>query len=300
LKKLSAMIKAGKITLLITDQVKDEFFRNRENKIYDALKTIRDTKIKQDFPRFLLDYSQCTRLREIQKEYEKEHKDLLINVLDDIKNRELAADKLVIELFNVGEQLKHNEENIRKARQRIEIGAPPGKNGSLGDAINWEMLIEYGYASWDDLYFISADKDYSSHLYEETLNEYLQKEWTEKNKSKIHYFSRLSQFFKKMFPAIEFDENIERQILVSNLCEAASFKGTHKAIMGLIWEDTFTKKEIDLLFMALIENSQINGIIDDADVDSFYKQLWKDYRKHLDTSLVESVESILFLKNRNK
>ena len=52
---------------------------------------------------------------------------------------------------------------IERAQLRSDVGNPPGKKDSLGDAINWEWLLEQEIEFWDDeLIIISADGDYES------------------------------------------------------------------------------------------------------------------------------------------
>ena len=49
--------------------------------------------------------------------------------------------------------------------RRTEVGNPPGKADSLGDALNWEWLLEQEIEFWDDeLILISSDNDYESEL----------------------------------------------------------------------------------------------------------------------------------------
>ena len=293
LRKLSTMIKAKKITLLLTDQVRDEYFRNRESKINEAFKYFKDLKTKHDFPRLIHEYPQYKKMKEHLRNYEIEYKSLIDLLISDIKEKKLPADQLIKELFDSSEIIIHEQNQIETAKTRMMIGSPPGKNGSLGDAINWEMLIDYSYASWDDLYFISSDKDYNSCLYENTMNEYLRKEWQDKTSTRIHYYNRLSAFFKDKFPDIQFNENIERQVLVNELCESSSFKETHKSIRDLFGENNFTKDEYVKIFSALIQNQQINQIIDDDDVNKFFASMILAGRKYLSKELLAKTEEYI-------
>ena len=50
LRKLIVLLDKEEVHLLLPEQVIHEFRRNRENKIYDLLKRLRDQKIKYQFP----------------------------------------------------------------------------------------------------------------------------------------------------------------------------------------------------------------------------------------------------------
>ena len=60
---------------------------------------------------------------------------------------------------------------LDKATDRTEIGNPPGKKGSLGDAIIWESLL--GHAPDEPLHFVSDDIDYKSKLNKLKMKDFL-------------------------------------------------------------------------------------------------------------------------------
>lgn len=277
LKKLLALINTNEIHLLITDQIKDEYYRNRSNKISDALRLLKDNKVDLKFPRFALDYPQCETLIRIQKEYNLLFKELMLSIDSDINEMNLAADKLIDELFNAAELIETKNENIEQAKNRILIGNPPGKNNSLGDAINWELLIDYTYKTFDDMYFISSDNDFSSCLNASVFNEFLLREWKFKMENNFHFYNKLSSFFKVNYPTIEFDEDIEKHIYVHKLINSRNFRETHDAIFNLMWYTEFNGFEIESMFKALLTNDQIKKIKSDSDVKEFYSSLWSKY-----------------------
>jgi predicted nucleic acid-binding protein len=67
LKKLVLLLSQGKLTLFLPWQVIQEFQRNRENKIEDALKTFSKQKLDFQFPQFCKDYPEYKELRDLQK-----------------------------------------------------------------------------------------------------------------------------------------------------------------------------------------------------------------------------------------
>ncbi|MEQ1761458.1 MAG: PIN domain-containing protein [Vicinamibacterales bacterium] len=56
LRKLSALVKDKRVTLWLPEQVIHEFRRNREGKIQDALKQLRDQRLNLQFPSICKDY----------------------------------------------------------------------------------------------------------------------------------------------------------------------------------------------------------------------------------------------------
>ena len=289
--KLHKMIEAREITLLITDQVINEYYRNREKKINDAIKQIRD--IKQDFPRFIVDYKEYLELRDIYKNYSSKYEELMDKVATDISSNTLAADRIITDLITVAKQLNHQKVHLEKAKERISVGNPPGKNGSLGDAINWEILLDFAYDEYEEIHFVSIDKDYGSILDDNKINEYLEREWSNKVKNKLYYYDRLSSFFKKNYPVIEFNENIDRQIDVSKLCNSQNYRDTHKAISKLNTYVTFSTKDVTRILEALQNNSQINGIIEDHDIFWFYQTIWMKYIKDVNNEIKSKIEPLL-------
>lgn len=56
--KLAVLIDKGDVTLWLTEQVKNEFKRNRESKISDAVKKLKEQKSKPQFPQICKDYEE--------------------------------------------------------------------------------------------------------------------------------------------------------------------------------------------------------------------------------------------------
>lgn len=87
---------------------------------------------------------------------------------------------------------------VDKAKFRLDIGNPPGKNGSLGDAINWESLVDK-VPSDEDVHFITDDNDYYSALEEHKVKPFLLREWQDKKSGNICCYRRLSTFFSDFY-----------------------------------------------------------------------------------------------------
>ena len=202
LKKLAEALDNKEIRLIITRQVIDEFYRNREAKIADSLKSVKDQKPSDKFPGIFREYEEFEFLKKALNEYKEYKKQIMVKLMKDIADKNLKADLIIKNLFDKAEHMETDKEILLAAKNRMDIGNPPGKKGSYGDAINWETLIMR--ASNNDLYFIARDKDYDSPMEGKNLmNDFLMVEWNEKKKSDIHYYNELSTFFKNEYPKIE-------------------------------------------------------------------------------------------------
>ena len=94
-------------------------------------------------------------LRAAQRDYERNHGLLVTELTNAAHTRQLKADKVINELFSVGTSYSMENSIVASAQIRMSLGNPPGKNGSLGDAVNWETLLKM-IPSKEDLFFISV------------------------------------------------------------------------------------------------------------------------------------------------
>lgn len=195
LKKLIVLLEQKKVTLYVPRQVISEFNRNREIKIADGLKRFKEQRLSFQFPQICRDYPEYEKLRHLQHDYEAEHAKLLNRLNQDISAYELKGDRITSELFRLGTKIECSDTLVERARTRFDLGNPPGKKGSLGDAVNWEALLS-DVPENTDLHFISEDRDFSSALNEEVFNGFLAVEWTKKKGSTLIFYKRISAFFK--------------------------------------------------------------------------------------------------------
>jgi predicted nucleic acid-binding protein len=141
LRKLVDLVKAGKIELLLPQQVVDEYWRNREGVIADAIKRFQQTKAQSTVPNVIRAYPDAVKLKQAVNAVNQLVKDLTAQVREDIDASSLRADTLVEELFASAQVAPISDEIIERAEKRCLVGNPPGKKGSFGDAINWEWLL---------------------------------------------------------------------------------------------------------------------------------------------------------------
>ena len=292
LRKLSVLIDKDKIKLILPRQVINEFRRNRENKIADALKRLKDQKIKLQFPQICKDYPEYKELKDQQKEYGKSHSVLIQKLTNDVENHQLKADAITSELFEKAGIIEYEKEIIESAKLRMAIGNPPGKNQSLGDAINWETALKH-VSDLDDIHFVADDKDYYSALNDNTFNEFLLAEWKDNKHSDLFCYRRLSTFFKEHFPEIKLASEIEKELLIKELSRSSSFADTHIAISKLSKYSEFTVAQVDEILEAALSNSQILWIIKDEDVKEFISTVKEGKESKLNEANLKEISNYL-------
>ena len=161
---------------------------------------------------------------------------------------------------------------IHAAEIRYRAGNPPGKDNKLGDAINWECLMAT-VPNGEDLFFISADRDYSSVIDDSKFNLFLREEWHQNKGSNIIFFKSLVSFLKAHFKDIQLQAEQEKDDLIIALSQSRCFATTHAVIKQLSAYSDWSKRQIEDLFSAAIGNYQVLWILTDEDVAGFYNEL---------------------------
>lgn len=147
LKKSLVAVERKRIRLYITEQVINEFKRNREAKIADALKRFTDQTLPDQFPQICKAYDEYNILKKILRRYSEVRGQLL-------------------------EKLEVDENIIERAKIRVMRGNPPGKINSYGDSINWGLLLE-NVPNDEDLHLVTEDQDYTSKIAKDKLTQFL-------------------------------------------------------------------------------------------------------------------------------
>lgn len=291
IEKISALQKSGELRLLVTEQIVEEHYRNRDRELSESFKRIEGIASSAQVPRFAEHYEQSKDVKEALDKA-KNAKVALVNILkSEIANGNLRADKVIDDLFSSTPLLKRTDGSIERARLRRELGNPPGKKDSLGDQINWEILIE-NIEAGQDIHIISKDGDYRGAILDGVPNSFLSMEWKRLKGASVFIYSGLSDFAKKHFPDIKLPSDAIKSTLMQKLSGSGSFSQTHDAIAELneISGDLSATDAIVLL-NSLLENLQINWIISDDDVKDFFKQLylthWSSIPLEMDEKLNE-------------
>lgn len=292
LKKLAVLLQKKEIHLLLPAQVVQEFRRNRDAKIADALKKLREQKLDFQFPQLCKDYREYKKLRMLQKEYEKTHAELLSQVASDVEAQKLKADLIIEGLFSAAKVLATTPQLVASARLRMDLGNPPGKEGSLGDALNWESLLEHA-PELEPLHFVTDDRDYASPLASTPFNAFLRAEWQSRKDADLIAYKRLSGFFKSEFPQIHLASEIEKDLLIKKLAISGNFANTHDVIAQLNQFSEFTVAQVNAILSAVLTNNQVGWIATDEDVRAFLKGAIAGKEKQLDQEALTEVRDLM-------
>ncbi len=272
LKKIIKLSQNGKIKIYLPQQVKDEFSRNRERVIKESVGVFEKSKANASLPNIAKSHTKVSDLRRLQEEFNQLVKEIKSDIDEQISDGKLKADELVSVLFSQLNTSAIDTSIIDKARLRKELGNPPGKNGNLGDSINWEWLLS-NVPAGEDLNIVSSDSDYSSELIDGDIKKFLADEWVLNKDSEIKLYKGLPDLLKDHFPHIKLSDEIDKQAAINQLESSWAFTTTHDAISKLDKFAEFGDGELSQLINAYISNSQIHWILGDEDVLNFAKKI---------------------------
>lgn len=262
----------GAATVHLTEQVCDEFFRNRENKIKDALKKFKDVKFAAQLPAFMKQYEEYEQIKQKSAELQELAKAISQKVDSDVVDNSLLTDTLIKDIFAKSTPIPTTPELFTKAQMRMALGNPPGKNGSMGDSINWIALLD-AVPDGEDLHVISEDGDFYSTLDENRPHPFLTKEWSDKKHATLSVYRTLSSFLKEHFDGVAFSYDKDKNALIESLAESRGFAVTHNLIAKLEQFGYFSLKEVQRILAAAVANNQFGWIATDDDVFTFLKRV---------------------------
>jgi PIN domain len=262
----------GAATVHLTQQVRDEFKRNREGKIKDALKRFSDNKFAAQLPSFMKSYEEYEAIQKLSGQIRELVISLTSKVNADIAASKLEADALISDIFSRSRIIETTPDVFATANMRVGVGNPPGKNGSLGDAINWTLLLE-NVPDHEPIHIISADGDYFSVIDENAPHPFLQDEWKARKQSSMHVYRTLDAFLKKHFDGVAFPFNREKDALIDDLASSGSYATTHHTVAELEAFSYFSLEEVERVLDAVIKNSQVGGVVGDDDVSDFISRI---------------------------
>lgn len=275
LRQVFASHEDGVVTVYLTQQVRDEVHRNRENMLNDTMATFRKPGIGIQTPSFVQNYPEAQQLIDLLENMTRTHKQLLDKIETDIKKKDLLADRLLKDIFASGRVLPRNSDIDEMAIQRMHVGNPPGKKRSVGDAINWLTLLKE-VPSEKDIHIISEDGDFFSVFDKEAPNPFLSNEWTEAKSSTLYVYRGLRPFMEKHFDGTDFALEIKTE-LIERLKYSPSFATTHDIIAKLEDCSYYSSAEVLQVLDAVVQNDQVHGIVTDLDVTDFLIRITKPY-----------------------
>jgi hypothetical protein len=292
-RKLLAAIRAGELKLWTTPQVVDELGRNRESKVADSLRSLQDLKPAPAIPQMARNLPEFAQFVDAKRTFEEHVGTLHTQLSEQFWSGTLAADAVLGELLAAAESVPITEEIVEAARRRVEVGNPPGKKGSLGDALNWEALLKACRAG-EDMHLVTGDSDFVSKLSKDRVSTYLADEWRDAKASEIHLYRKIGEFLDDRFPHIKVVSEYEKERRIRRLIESGSFATTHLAIAGLSSYTDFSDQEAQDLLEAAVHNPQIGRIAIDPDVQKFLSYLARHYGHLLDDETRLEFDAIVF------
>lgn len=292
LQKLVALVCGGAVNLLLPEQVVNEFTRNRANKIADALKRLREQRLSHGFPQLCKGYEEYENLVRALQQCEKSHARLLSRLTEDGAQGSLKADAIIQELFKVAKLPPTSSVVVDRARLRMDLGNPPGKKGSLGDAVIWETLLEV-VAKGEDLYLVCGDNDYFSPLGDDLLDPYLLQEWSTSKGSQLWAYRRLSSFFADKFPNIKLASQVEAGLLIAEFANSSSFGQTHNVIAKLSKLSDLTPEQVNEIVAVAVTNRQVYWIAHDPDVKRFLSTVVSGREDQIDPDNLRRIQYVL-------
>lgn len=289
--KIKVLIKNKKLQLHLPEQTLDEFNRNRETKIADALRRFKEEKLNNQFPQICKSYPEFEKLKSLLKDFEVYKSKLIKSMTEDIFKRNLTADKIINELFSLARIYQIDDHVINLAKNRFDLGKPPGKNKSYGDALNWESLLR-NIKHGEDLYFVSDDRDYYSEIDSTYFNDYLLQEWERIQESNLYHFRRISDFFKTKFPEIHLASEMDKDFLINELTIPKTFAASRSTLYSLSKYADFSVQQLNDIAMACATNNQIYWIRDDSDIKKIIHQIIDPNRDKIDPSILAKFDAI--------
>jgi predicted nucleic acid-binding protein len=304
LNKLLVLQKKKDINIYLPKQVEDEFLRNRESTIKNALQQFKEDSLKDKIPNMAKTYEEYTELEKAKKNYSEAKNSIMEKMEKDIANQSLKADELIKGIFENAIKIEMSKDTFTEAFRRHNVGNPPGKKDSLGDAINWELLLlefsRKGKREKRDLCIISSDGDFRSELDDDEPKPFLVKEWQDKAKGNLSLFKRISLFTKKHFPDINIAAESEKQLSIANFIESGSFRNTHHAASELSKFSDFSDYQVTEILKACLSNGQISSILDDEDITEFIVGILEKYSSKISYPLRENVANKLSTSTDNE
>jgi hypothetical protein len=288
LEKLPALTAAGEVILWLPDSVQDEYRRNRPKVVSDALKALRDSRLKVSPPALSQGLPERRALEDAARDVQRAHSTLMRTLEAQAASNSLPADLVIDKLFAAATTIG-TAPFLGAARQRRELRQPPGKADSVGDALTWEALLQT-LPQGAELHFVSSDQDFQSPLTPDAFHEYLADQWTRVHGAPAILYSDLDRFLSQHFTAIKVPSDIPKVRLIQDLETSGSFVGTHSIVAQLAKYDVFSAEQARLIALHSVRNSQVRWIAADADVKEFLTRILDSHRASIPPELTGILE----------
>lgn len=180
--------------LIITDQVFDEFIRNRDKRLLELINNFQKNNLKIHTSAIIKTLHDFHEFEEIKSKFARIN-EKIVKELQEMK-QDKEKDPVFTSFLNLYynsevTKLNRNDEIIKKAHCRKLLGNPPSgnKQNTIGDEVNWETILS---KLNDDLIIITADKTYEEHI------TFLKNEFELKIKKKLYVDKNISYGLDKI------------------------------------------------------------------------------------------------------
>ncbi len=183
-------------TLVTTEQVIDEYYREEDVQIKSNRKKISEKKVA-----FAL-FEKPTDKQSVHEKALVERAKKIESSFDALVKKEMASfdkksgevKRLMEDLFKLaGNPIACDDDILRAVEIRLSQGKyPPKTNGSIGDAINWEILLSQP----DDVEYVFITKDTDFVTEDGSLRKSLQIEWDKDHSEKIKIYPYIGDFLE--------------------------------------------------------------------------------------------------------
>jgi len=293
LEKLIAVVEADGATLWLPEQAKREFWKNRENNIKTHVRDFEQHRALGNAPLLVRESPNFAELKKRARQVDDQRREVVALVKSEVDSQSTHADKIIRKLFDAAKPIDTDKDEIfDAASRRAQCHLPPGKKDGIGDRLCWIGLLK-SLPESAELHIVSDDSDYRNEGFSEEVRPYLEWEWKQKKSGTVKLWARISQFLAARFPDAENAMEMERGILAERLRDSDSFASTHATIAQLESLDGFNDEHLRYIAEALVENSQVQSIRGDSDVEKFYKQLLAKYHGRFDKDLKSKIDELL-------
>ncbi|WP_165828351.1 PIN domain-containing protein [Chryseobacterium phosphatilyticum] len=215
--------------IITSNQVEMEFKKNRQSAIRESIfETAKKPVIGISYPAIVSDHESLEKIKNSKKDIEIEQSKIK-ETIEQILKKPNEYDRVYISLEKIFKtsrkiNLSRNDERrfeIRDlASKRFTLGYPPRKkdDNSIGDAINWEWIINCAIGEDKNIIIVTRDGDYGTIDKENCyLNDWLLEEFKDRvgDKKNIRLTDKLSEAFKWVKIPVTSDMIEEEQKIIN-------------------------------------------------------------------------------------
>lgn len=293
LEKLFTVLKQKQgAKLWLPDQVKREFWKNRDGSVASVLKEFAKLNGLGSIPRLVQEDPGFDQLKKLSAQLESKKKEIVDRVRAEVSEEKTKADNWIRNLFGLAEEIDTSGAIMKQAHERALRHTPPGKQDGLGDRLSWVALLT-ALPQKADLHIISEDGDYAGELERDEIHPHLKCEWNKKNGGNARLWKRASQFLAAHFPEAKNAIEIERTMLVERLEKSPNFTTTHAVIADFSDLSNMSRPLVTRLAAVILNNSQVHWIHGDADVRKFVGDFVARYGDVIDAVMKAELEKLL-------